>query len=187
MNVDHSAHSQHGHADDGGNDMNMAMSMVFTASTKITLLFSWWSTTTVTSYIFTLFSLFLLVLFNRFLGILKLRLDLRRTDSTYDLPDVPKLSLPSQWTRNRHSKDRISPLPPDVEPNNNDNEIDRYGSFPSAPLLAPTSRLPAGFPEGGHIAASHVKTFGPRRRWNWQQDGMGSLLEGLRALIGYAL
>ncbi|CAG8181805.1 unnamed protein product [Penicillium olsonii] len=183
MSMHHGAHGQHGHSD--GDDMQMSMSMVFTASTKITLLFSWWSTTSVTSYILTLLFLFLLVLSNRFLGILKLRLDLRRTKSTSDAPDVPKLSLPSQWSRSRHSKDRVSPLPSDIE-HNNHNEIDHYGSLPSAPLLAPISRLP-GSRDEGHITTSHVETFRPRRKWDWKQDGVRSLLEGLRALIGYAL
>ena len=182
MNMEHGGH-EYGHADNGGHGMDMAMSMVFTAGTKVTLLFSWWSTTTVTSYVFTLLFLFVLALFNRFLGILKLRLDLRRTDPTQDLFNVPKLNLPpSRWPPNRNSKDRVSPLPRDAEVN--DNDTDRYGAFPSAPLLAPTSRLCS---EKSHAVASHPSSLGPCGRWSMRQDGTSALLEGLRALIGYAL
>ncbi|KAJ5194832.1 copper transporter crmD [Penicillium cinerascens] len=180
--MEHGGH-EHGHADNGGHGMDMAMSMVFTASTKVTLLFSWWSTTTVTSYIFTLLFLFLLALFNRFLGILKLRLDLKRADPTQDLFKVPKLNLPpSRWPRNRKSKGRVSPLPRDVEIN--DDDTDRYGVFHSAPLLAPTSQL---YSEESHTVASHRTSLGPCGRWSLRQDGTSALLEGLRALFGYAL
>ncbi|KAJ5652250.1 copper transporter crmD [Penicillium longicatenatum] len=177
-------HAEHGHA---GNGTAMAMSMVFNLSTKVTILFSWWSTTTVTSYVFSLLFLFFLTLFNRFLGILKLQLDRRPINSDHDVSDVPKLKFPpSHWVRNRSSKDRMSPLPPHVEVNHDNSDC--CGDLPSTPLLGPTLQPYSDQREQeSYVASSHPRLLRPNRRCNWQQDITSSLLEGLRALIGYAL
>ncbi|KAK9850420.1 hypothetical protein MYU51_012417 [Penicillium brevicompactum] len=184
MNMDHGGHGQHDHAD-GGHGMEMSMPMVFTASTQVTLLFSWWSTTTAFSYVFTLLFLFLLVLLNKFLGILKLQLDQQPTNTDHKTHEALKLDLPSsRWARNRASKVRVSPLLPRVEANE---DSDHYGAVSSSPLLHPTPQLssqPHG--EEPHVN-SQPRLFRSYRKWIWQQGSLSSLLEGLRALIGYAL
>ena len=165
------------------------MPMVFTFSTKVTILFSWWSTSTVVSYVISLFFLILLALFNRFLGILKLQLDRTPTHSHYKPSDVPKLSLPpSRWTQNQSSKDRGSPLPPQLEVNH---DTDGHAAFPSTPSLGPTPHLYSDQREQeSHGVDSHPRfdhSLRPHRKWNWSQDIIGSMLEGVRALTGYAL
>lgn len=143
--MEHSGDGGHNHSH-AGHGMGIAMPMAFTISTKVTILFTWWSTTTVISYIFTLLLLFLLACFNRFLGGLKLRLDRRPNNLDYNLSDVPKLTLSlSRWTWNRNSKDRMSPLAPQLEVNHGD--TDHYGAFPTAPLLVPTSHAYSNQPE----------------------------------------
>ncbi|KAJ5307413.1 copper transporter crmD [Penicillium atrosanguineum] len=158
MNLDHGGHAEHGH-DHAGNVTEMAMSMVFT------------STTTVTSYVFSLLFLFLLTLFNRFLGISKPQLGRRPSNSDHDVSEF---------------KDRVSPLPPQVEVKHND--TDCYGAFPSAPLLGPTSQLYSDQrEEKSYVTNSHPRLLGPYKRRSSERDVMSSLLEGLRALMGYAL
>lgn len=186
MNMEHGGDGghDHGHA---GHGMEMAMPMVFTLSNKVTVLFSSWSTTTVISYSLTLLLLFLLAWFNRFLGILKLQLDKRPNGLDHALSDVPRLTLPlSHWTQNRNSKDRMSPLPPHVEAN--PNEPDRHDAFPTAPLLGPTSQPYSNqCEEESDMINYHPRLVRTYRKWSWQHDGTSSLLEGLRALIGYGL
>ncbi|EPS31138.1 putative copper transporter crmD [Penicillium oxalicum] len=186
--MDHSERAKHG-TGDTGNGTYMAMPMVFTFSTKVTILFSWWSTSTVVSYVISLFFLILLALFNRFLGILKLQLDRTPTHSHYKPSDVPKLSLPpSRWTQNQSSKDRGSPLPPQLEVNH---DTDGHAAFPSTPSLGPTPHLYSDQREQeSHGVDSHPRfdhSLRPHRKWNWSQDIIGSMLEGVRALTGYAL
>ncbi|KAJ5645842.1 copper transporter crmD [Penicillium lividum] len=181
VNMEHDGHGGHDHGHTG-NGMEMSMPVIFNLSTKVTILFSWWSTTTVISYVLTLLLLFLLACFNRFLGILKLQLHQRPNDLNHDLNDVPDLTLLlSRWTRNRNSKDRMSPLPPQVVFNNND--TDRYDAVPTAPLLGITSQ-----PYFNQCDEdSQPSLFRLHRKWSWQYDGTSSLLEGLRAPIGFGL
>ncbi|KAJ6109857.1 copper transporter crmD [Penicillium sp. IBT 16267x] len=165
MNMDHGDHDEHDHG------MEMAMQMVFTLNTKVTILFSWWTTTTVISYVLTLLLLFVLACINRFLGILKLQLDQRPNNLDHEVSDMPKLALPlARWTRNRNSKDRMSPLPPHVEVNHND--TDRYGAFPTATLLGPTSPpYPNQCEDAFDVINSHPRSFRPHRKWCWRHDG----------------
>ncbi|KAJ5758449.1 copper transporter crmD [Penicillium odoratum] len=180
VNMEHDGHGGHDHGHTG-HGMEMSMPMIFSLSTKVTILFSWWSTTTVISYVLTLLLLFLLACFNRFLGILKL-LHQRPNDLYHEIHDVPNLTLPlSRWTRNPNANDRMSPLPPQVV--FNDNDTDRYDAFPTAPLLGPTSQPYSN----QYDESSQPSSYRSHRKLNWQHDGTSSLLEGLRALIGYGL
>ncbi|GIJ87973.1 hypothetical protein Asppvi_006889 [Aspergillus pseudoviridinutans] len=176
--MDHSDHSK-----------GMAMSTVFDTSTEITLFFRGWTTTTATSYTFTLMFLFALAIFNRFLGVLKFQLDVKHTEPIER--GVPKLQLATA-RRRRHAipKDRLSPLPQYMKVAETD--PDHEATFPSAPFLGPD-------PERTRDGLSSTLTQEPQgplakrrwwsayRRWSWRRDGTRSLLEGLRALVGYAL
>ncbi|OQD82135.1 hypothetical protein PENANT_c023G02138 [Penicillium antarcticum] len=151
MNMEQGAHSEPDHTKHSDHDMAMAMPMTLKSSTQITLLFSWWSTTTVISYVLTLLVLFILVLFNRFLGILKLHLDQRLINTDHDSNEPPKLNLPpSRWDRNRSSKDRVSPLLPRMEEND---DSERYGAFLYASLLQPTAQISSNRLEGRSMLA----------------------------------
>ncbi|KAJ5701253.1 copper transporter crmD [Penicillium malachiteum] len=185
--MDPSEHATHGISHSENHDhMEMTMSMVFTLSTKVTILFSWWTTTTTISYVISLLFLFVLALFNRFLGVWKPQLIKKPSD----FPDssVPKLSLPpSRWYRNRSFKDHVSPLPLQIDDHRNDTE---GRALPSAPLLGPTTQLypePCEQDSDDDHCPRFFRSFRPHRRWNWAQDITGSLLEGIRALTGYTL
>lgn len=185
MNMEHGGHSEPDHTKHGGHYMGMAMLMTFTSSTQVTLLFSWWSTTTVTSYVLTLLVLFILVLLNRFLGILKLHLDQRPINKDHGSNEPPKLNLPpSRWAWNRRSKDRVSPLLPRMDEND---DSERYGAFQSAPLLQPTAQISSDRLERRPYVDLQPLLFRSRRPWSWKKDGAISVIEGLRAFIGYAL
>lgn len=165
------------------------MSTVFNTSIEITLFFRGWTTTTATSYTVTLIFLFALAVFNRFLGVLKFQLDVKHTELAEK--GVPKLQLPTA-RRRRHAvpKDRVSPLPRYVAVAENDPENE--ASFPSAPFLGPDyertrdglSFSPTQEPQG---SLAQRGWWSVCRRWSWRRDGTSSLLEGLRALVGYAL
>lgn len=184
-------HADHAHPHAGEDGMGMAMSMVFNTSTKVTLFFSSWSTTTVTSYVFTLIFLFALAVFNRFLGALKFQLDMRRTEPASSLSPVPKLDLPTaRRRRNPPPKDRVSPLPRYLDVNGDNTEHD--GPLPSAPFLGSDSErtwdgLYSSQTEESQDLTARFGSWSSRGHWSWRQDGTSSLLEGVRALVGYAL
>ncbi|KAF4151347.1 hypothetical protein CNMCM6936_003965 [Aspergillus lentulus] len=174
-------HSDHG--------KGMAMSMVFDTSTEITLFFRGWTTTTAASYTLTLIFLFALAVFNRFLGVLKFQLDVKYAEPTERR--APKLQLATA-RRRRHAipKDRMSPLPRYIKVAETD--PDQEASFPSAPFLeSDPERTRDEFPSNlnQEPQSPRVKRRWWRvyRRWSWRRDGTSSLLEGLRALVGYAL
>ena len=160
----------------------MGMSMVFNSSTEVTLLFRGWSTTTTTSYIFALVFVFALAVSSRFLGVLKLQLDIKHTASTSPSPRcaLPKPQL-SAVRQHRHAifEDRMNPLPlPE--------------SFPSAPLLEPDpDRTQDGVSrssiEEPHNFLKRRGLWSVCRRRDWRQDATSALLEGLRSLVSYAL
>lgn len=169
----------------------MTMSTVFNTNTQITLFFRGWTTTTATSYTytFTLTFLFALAVFNRFLSVLKFQLDVKHTELAEK--GVPKLQLPTA-RRRRHAvpKDRVSPLPRYVAVAEHDPENE--ASFPSAPFLGPDhertrdglSFSPTQEPQA---PLAQRRWWSVGRRWSWRRDGTSSLLEGFRALVGYAL
>ncbi|KAJ5790819.1 uncharacterized protein N7518_007830 [Penicillium psychrosexuale] len=168
-------------------DMSMNMPAVFSTSTEITILFTGWTTSTTTQYVFTLTFLFLLAIFNRFLGALKSQLEKSWSQHTSPPPTV--LLAPVN-PRESIRKAKLSPLPnymrvhededPDEENlpvSNNDNETQS-------------------------TSMKHLKKDGPRNRtslkrlvpswkasgtWSLRKDGTRALLECAKALIGYFL
>ncbi|KAB8228782.1 putative copper transporter crmD [Aspergillus alliaceus] len=182
------AEHTHGHS-----NHDMSMSAIFTTGTKVTLFFGGWTTNSVTSYLLTLAFLFLLAWFNRFLGALKFQVELKINSVRNPGLPVPIIGQPPALYRSRMiSKDRVSPLPRYMQVNPNDS-FDR----PSPPPPSPPPLLDDERRElvPGSVKQSRVqKCFGtifrkwvPRGPWSWQQDGGRSLLEGLRALLGYIL
>ncbi|KAF7173922.1 hypothetical protein CNMCM6106_008017 [Aspergillus hiratsukae] len=167
----------------------MTMSTVFNTSTEITLFFRGWTTTTTTSYAFTLIFLFVLAVLNRFLGVLQFQLDVKQTEPAEE--GVPKLLQPTA-RRRRHAipEDRESPLPRYMEVAETD--PDHEVPFPSDPFLG----LDHERTSDGLASSSTQELYGPltdrrwwsvSRSWSWRRDGTSSLLEGLRALVAYTL
>ncbi|GIK01779.1 hypothetical protein Aspvir_005820 [Aspergillus viridinutans] len=175
--------------DQSDHSKGMAMSTVFDTSTEITLFFCSWTTTTTSSYTITLIFLFAMAVFNRFLGVLKFQLDMKHTEPVER--EVPKLQLaPSRRRRHAIPKDRMSPLPQYMKVAGTD--PDHEASFPSAPFLeAHPERtcdgLAASLIQEPQSPLAERRWGNVYRRWSWRRDGTSSVLEGLRALVGYAL
>ncbi|KAB8208481.1 hypothetical protein BDV34DRAFT_190352 [Aspergillus parasiticus] len=180
----------HGH---GHSHHDMSMPAIFTTETKVTLFFSIWTTNSMTTYLLTLGFLFLLAWLNRFLGALKFQLENKiNSPDTSGLP-VPILGQPPAAHRYRKiPKDRVSPLPRYIQVNTNDPFERPSPSPPSPPPLHDDERseLVAGSARSSRVPRWFKILFGkwtPSGPWSWQRDGGRSLLEGIRALLGYVL
>lgn len=169
----------------------MVMPAVFTTGTHITLFFNSWRTSSLTSYLLALFLLFVLALFNRFLGVLKFQLDARI--ETPLVPNVPITAPPPALRRHPFiPKDHASPLPRYVK-SHNAHDGDH---FPPAPFSHAQSEEWNEFisgrptkPQGPTVRFLRALsgTWTTREPWNWRRRSLRSLLEGARALIGYML
>ncbi|CAG8890740.1 unnamed protein product [Penicillium egyptiacum] len=167
-------------------DMDMNMPAVFSASTEITILFTGWTTSTTTQYVFTLAFLFLLAIFNRFLGALKFQLE---KSWSHHAASPPTLLLAPVNPRQRIRKAKLSPLP-DYMRIHGDEDPDE-------------ETLPVSTnDETQRMSMRHLKRDGPRNKtslqcmlpswkasgmWSLRKDGTRALLECVRALIGYLL
>lgn len=177
-------HMDH-HAHEGNHGMEMAMPTVFVASTRVTLLFAWWSTDSVFSFFVTLLVLFSLTVLNQYLGALKLQLDRKRArrESQEDVPHFD--SLPSSWPRNRASKDRVSPLPLNIE--FNDDGTSRTDASPTIPSSEFRYRLCPDDTDGSHQITSDQRWWSAAKRRTWGHVCIIALVEGVRAFLSYAL
>lgn len=165
-------------------DMDMNMPAVFSTSTEITILFTGWTTSTTTQYVCTLTFLFLLAIFNRFLGALKFQLE--RSWSQHTSP--PTLLLAPVNARQNIRKAKLSPLPDYMRIHGDEDEEET--------LPVPNNN------ETRSTSMRSLKRYGPRKRmsltcmlpswkasgtWSLRKDGTRALLECVRALIGYFL
>lgn len=162
------------------------MPAVFTTGTHITLFFNSWRTSSLTSYLLALFLLFVLALFNRFLGVLKFQLDAKI--QTPLAPVVPNIGPPPASRRYPFiPKDHASPLPRYVK-NHNAHDDDH---FPPAPVSHAQSVEWNEFAKPQGPTARFLRVLSgvwtTREPWNWRRRSLRSLLEGTRALIGYML
>ncbi|KAE8383124.1 Ctr copper transporter [Aspergillus bertholletiae] len=181
-----------GHGHDHSHDMSMPS--IFTTGTKVTLFFSIWTTNSMATYLFTLAFLFALAWFNRFLGALKFQLESKSNSTRVSGVKVPVLGQPpaASYRPRKILKDRVSPLPQYIQINTND-LYERPSPPPPSPPplqdderseLVPNSAGPSCIRRWFKILFGKWTPSGP---WSWQQDGGRSLLEGLRALLGYVL
>ncbi|KAJ5456024.1 copper transporter crmD [Penicillium daleae] len=161
------------------------MPTVFVASTKLTLLFSWWSTDTVFSFLVTLLVLFSLTVLNQYLGALKFQLDQQksRRESHEDVPHFDP--LPSCWPRNRASKDRVSPLPMNIE--FDDDSTTHTDAGPTIPSSGFRYRLCPDDTDRPNQITSDLKRWSAAKRRSWRQGCMLALFEGVRAFLSYTL
>ncbi|KAE8319999.1 Ctr copper transporter [Aspergillus transmontanensis] len=189
MNMQNETDS-HGH---GHSHHDMSMPAIFTTGTKVTLFFSIWTTNSMTTYLLTLGFLFLLAWLNRFLGALKFQLENKINSPDASGLPVPILGQPPAAQRYRKTpKDRVSPLPRYIQVNTNDPFERPSPSPPSPPPLHDDERseLVAGSARSSRVPRWFKILFGkwtPSGPWTWQRDGGRSLLEGIRALLGYVL
>ncbi|KAJ5427163.1 hypothetical protein N7465_002233 [Penicillium sp. CMV-2018d] len=168
-------------------DMEMNMPSVFSASTEITILFTGWTTSTTTQYVFTLTFLFILAIFNRFLGALKFQLEKSWSQHT---PSPSTLLLRPVNTRQNIRKAKLSPLPDYMRVHAD--EEDEEETLP----------VSNNDNETQNASIRHLKEDGIRNRtsltrllpswkasgtWSFRKDGTRALLECARALIGYFL
>ncbi|KAJ5402407.1 uncharacterized protein N7487_008303 [Penicillium crustosum] len=168
-------------------DMDMNMPSVFSASTEITILFTGWTTSTTTQYIFTLTFLFVLAIFNRFLGALKFQLEKswsRNTSSSQTL-----LLAPVNPRRNVR-KAKLSPLPDYMRVYGD--EDDGEETLPISNNDNETRNASMGHPKEDSLqnrtSLKHLlPSWKASGRWSFRKDGTRALLECARALIGYFL
>lgn len=160
MNTHEMEYANHSHS--------MAMPAIFTTGTHLTLFFSGWKTSSLTSYLLTLLFLFVLALLNRFLGVLKYKFD----DKTH--------STLSDRRRRRIITNNINHVPRYLK----NQGISHPQSEEWEELVSNRSAEPRGL-----IVRFLRSLFGiePTEPWSWRRSGLRSLLEGARAFIGYML
>ncbi|KAH8429124.1 putative copper transporter crmD [Aspergillus melleus] len=166
--------------------MSMSMPTVFTTSTQVTILFTGWTTTSIPSYVLTLLFLFLLAILNRFLTAWKSQLERSwKNDNRQPSPThTVTLSAVPRRAGSRIAKERLSPLPRYMRID----EEERLDHFPQEhenteesddATASSLSRLRKAFPTQKRWQAS--------RAWSIRQDGPFSVLEFVKAGIGYFL
>jgi hypothetical protein len=154
------------------------MASTFSKSTRVTLWFTEWTTTTPTTYVLTIFFLFLLGIFNRFLGALKSQLE-RKWKMQHASQHISKQSDKSvsrcnqgparQWSR------AFWPQPL---------KLDQEETEPLSP--APDLQLAEEKGDERDRGASR-KFWVANAPWSVKRDGISATLEFFRALIGYIL
>ncbi|KAJ5081702.1 hypothetical protein NUU61_009966 [Penicillium alfredii] len=180
-------------SDNYNSSMAMPMSSVFTTNTKITLLFAGWTTTSLTQYILTLVCLFLLAIFNRFLGALKFQLERAWSHQEAGLPSI---NLNGTHRQQRSiPKAKLSPLPLYINTAQAEetaaaedswsvtyNSLDRRRSSTTGLIehSSPRNRLIFSW---RHLLPPWKAT----GAWSFRKDGTRALLELVRALVGYFL
>lgn len=161
-------------------NMNMNMPAVFSTSTQITVLFTGWTTSTATQYIFTLVFLFLLAIFNRFLGALKFQVEQAwahnvSTPRTVNLVPIHRRSI---------QKAKFSPLPAYMRLNRDDDpEI-------SSMSIDDSDKNTTGLLKKGSrkcVSLKRLFSWKASGYWSLRKDGLRALIESVRALIGYLL
>ncbi|KAJ5571138.1 Ctr copper transporter [Penicillium sp. DV-2018c] len=153
--------------------MDGTMPAVFSTSTKITILFTGWTTTTIPQYLLTLTFLFILAILNRFLGALKYQLE--QSWSKKDTLYLPRV------TKYQTRKAKLSPLQTYTRIHVDDEEEEQ--SLPMNELPDRPTPLKNEMRRRRCILPSW-KASAP---WGLQRDGVYAVLECTRAAIGYFL
>ncbi|KAJ5474411.1 hypothetical protein N7475_003977 [Penicillium sp. IBT 31633x] len=158
------------------------MPPVFSASTEITVLFTGWTTSTLTQYILTLIFLFFLPIFSRFLDALKFQLEQSRPQQE----TVPP-SLRLAPVQRRIIKPKHSPLPDYIRIRAEEPEHSLPVSNEDNERITSTGLL--GKSESRNCVARKClfSSWEASGTWSLREDGTRGLLEGVRAFIGYFL
>ncbi|KAJ5282790.1 Retrieval of early ER protein Rer1 [Penicillium chrysogenum] len=165
-------------------DMDMNMPAVFSASTEITILFTGWTTSTTTQYIFTLTFIFILAIFNRFLGALKFQVERSWSQNT----SPPTLLLAPVNPRQNIRKAKLSPLPDYMRIHGDEDEEETLPVSNNNETRSTTTRsLKRDGPRKRMSLTCMLPSWKASGTWSLRKDGTRALLECVRALIGYFL
>lgn len=173
-----------------------AMSSVFSTETKVTIFFTEWTTNSPASYAATVISFFLIAIFNRFLGALKVQLDRywSNEESQGRSLQSPAEEIPNRkrwsWKKVIHSNladldkddDEKEPLSPTL--NGGGGHIGHGDVGFNTEVISREDSSTRSIPRPRRRTPRFWKASGP---WRWQEDGPRALLESARAMIGYLL
>ncbi|CAO2650895.1 Nn.00g091920.m01.CDS01 [Neocucurbitaria sp. VM-36] len=160
------------------------MSSTFSASTRVTLWFTDWTTETIATYVLAVFFLFFLGIFNRFLGALKTQLERKWTVQRDSIATSAAINSGEksvetsvrgharQWSR----KLRSEPIRLEAR--------DGQETEPLSPA-PPLSHADEGYSELQKRASRGFWV--ANAPWSVKKDGVSAALEFMRALIGYIL
>jgi len=162
------------------------MASTFSSSTRVTLWFTEWTTTTTATYMLTIFFLFSLGIFNRFLSAFKSQLERkwriqRQAESAPEfIPNTEKLVNHSARGHARQWSRALRQQPVELD------EKDREEIEPLSPVV-PQSTVAeeTGITRGS--TASRKMFWVAQTPWSLKKDGISAALEFSRALIGYVL
>ncbi|KAF2709013.1 hypothetical protein K504DRAFT_468230 [Pleomassaria siparia CBS 279.74] len=164
------------------------MASTFSIDTSVTLFFTEWKTSTPAAYVFTIFFLFVIGIFNRFLGALKSQLEQRwkeqqQYNAVYEASTgharykhERQGSLISALAHKRNWSRTVRPTPPRLDEEEQETN--------------PLSPTPVEYGENAHqlTEPTRKKVFWTASApWSIRRDGIRALLEFSRALIGYIL
>lgn len=146
------------------------MSTTFSINTRVTLWFTDWTTDTAAAYAFTLIFLFVLGIFNRFLGAIRSQLERRWEERVEVVSSEGKSSYrkrhvrqqPSRAKREEDAQEELQPLSPAPEA-----------------IGAQVEEKPSRHTARGFWVAN--------AGWSARRDSIRALLEFIRAVIGYIL
>ncbi|KAF2108033.1 Ctr copper transporter [Lophiotrema nucula] len=164
-----------------------SMASTFSVNTRVTLFFTEWTTTTPGTYTLTVIFLFSLGIFNRFLGAMKTQLERRWKEEGQQQPkeyDVAATTSPSRSTLpllRRHVRRWSEALRPTPSKAMHDEE--EFEPLSLMPVVNDASLEK----QGSHLHQRKGRFWVAFSRWNFKRDGIRSLLEFIRALIGYIL
>lgn len=158
-------------------DSMSGMASTFSVNTRVTLFFTEWTTNTPATYVLTIFFLFFLGIFNRFLGALKSQLERRWREKQAKKTDViadGAVKGASERLRGHKRKWSLALRQPNLTPNDEEE-------------IEPLSPMPPLVNKEIEQHSSRKRFWTPSAPWNIKHDGTRSLLEFIRALIGYIL
>ncbi|KAJ5247410.1 hypothetical protein N7468_002393 [Penicillium chermesinum] len=174
----------------GDYDSQMCMPMVFDFTTKVTFLFSSWTTTTTASYVLLLAFVFLLPVLKGFLGLLKNHLVLAHPEAAFC--ELFAFLVDLRTTQQHRHAARYQLTPP-----SQDNELEELDaveeavSLPTAHILGPpvNSLLYESRPTWPQKFANLMAWLRSWCRWtrSWTNNSIFALLEIIRTIVVYVL
>jgi hypothetical protein len=160
------------------------MASTFSTSTRVTLWFTEWTTTTPTTYVLTIFFLFLLGIFNRFLGALKSQLE-RKWKMQHASQHTSKQTIHVDKSVNRRNQGHARQWSRAFRPQ--PLRLDGPDQEETEPL-SPALDLQHAEEKGVQRDLGASRTFwAANAPWSVKRDGISATLEFIRALIGYIL
>ncbi|KAL5342119.1 Ctr copper transporter [Aspergillus crustosus] len=170
---------------------SMTMSSVFSCSTRVTLFFSAWTTTSPTTYLLTLFVLFALAFLNCFLAVCQ-----HQSRMSNSIPStvngVPILApLQSSRSRMKIPEARLSPLPLYMQVDSHEGDEEEHHTIQNHEKeIIPVSDRAWHMNLWTRIAdlmPPAIPAWTPNAPWSLRSDGGRALVEGSRAFVGYIL